>query len=376
MNKYIEEHKEWIDSIWSKLDEKLSKTAIKSRDKLPYTTEDGIHDNRAITFPTWWTNGFWGGIMWLMYMGTHNEEYKLTALRSEELLDLALDKCDCLDHDVGFMWNITSGVRYRLDGDKKAKNRLKMAVALLASRFNSQAGYIRAWNGDGKLPKMTIIDTMMNLPMLFRASEEEFDDRLKHIALTHTEMAIRDHIRADGSVNHIVLHNPVTGEVERTDGGQGYDVGSSWSRGQAWAIYGFVLAYIHTNETKFLDIAKRTAHYFISCMSISDYLPLCDFRAPEEPVIYDSTAGACAACGLIEIAKVVPEYEKKLYIESAIKILKAIEEKFCDWSDTEDSILQMGTEAYKRGNHIPIIYGDYFFVEAIYKLRGNDFLMW
>ena len=94
--------------------------------------------------------------------------------------------------------------------------------------------------------------------------------------------------------------------------------------------------------------------------------------------MYDTTAGACAACGLLEIARNVPEYEGKMYYNAAIKILKAMDEKFCDYTLDEDSVVQYGTERYvadgKKGVHIPIIYGDYYFAEAIYKLKGFDLL--
>ena len=116
--------------------------------------------------------------------------------------------------------------------------------------------------------------------------------------------------------------------------------------------------------------------FFVENVIKTDYLPLADFKSPDSPVIYDSTAGVCAACGLIEIAKAVPDMEKQFYMESAMKILMATVEKCCNWDDGEDSILQMGTEAYTRGIHMPIIYGDFFLVEAMLKLKGNDFLIW
>lgn len=117
------------------------------------------------------------------------------------------------------------------------------------------------------------------------------------------------------------------------------------------------------------------AHYFIANVC-DDYLPKCDFRAPDEPVIYDTTAGACAACGLIEIANNVGEFEKNIYLNPALKMLKEMEEKFCNWDENEDYILHGGTESYTSGHHMPIIYGDYFFTEALYKLKGLKPLFW
>ena len=381
MEKIIANNSAWIEETWNKLDKKLSRVAVASRDKIPYTTVNGVHDNRVEREPDWWTNGFWGGLMWLMYVGTKNDEYKKTADRAEELMDEAFKNFEKLHHDVGFMWHIMSGASYRLTGNEGSKTRNLYAAASLSSRFHFIGQFIQAWNnwGEESHSGWTIIDCMMNIPLLYWASAEIGDPRFKQIAIAHADMTMRDHIRPDGSVKHIVSHDAETGEMIENFAGQGYAVDSSWSRGQAWALYGFVLSYIHTKDRKYLDTAKKVAHYFIANVCSTNYLPLVDFRSPDEPVKYDSTAGACAACGLIELAKNVPEHEKKIYINAAINILKAMEAEFCNWEDNEDSILQMGTEAYnskESGTHIPIIYGDYFFVEAILKLKGSDFLPW
>ena len=376
-DKIISANKSFIDQTWEKLDGKLKQVAVRSRDKIPYTTVNGVHDDRQGKSISWWTNGFWGGLMWLMYLGSKNEEYRITAENAERLMDAAFANVAVLHHDVGFMWHIMSGANYRLTGNAEARNRNLLAAMTLASRYNISGKYIRSWNGD--MAGWTIIDCMMNIPLLYWASRELGDPRFEKIAVAHADMAMRDHVRPDGSVAHIVSHDVETGEVLETLAGQGYAVGSSWSRGVAWALYGFVLSYIHTKKVEYLDTAKRVAHYFITNLVADDWLPIGDFRAPEEPKRYDSTAGAVAACGLIEIAKCVPEGEQKIYLDSAIKLLRAMEERFCNWQDDEDSVLQMGTERYNsdgKGDHIPIIYGDYFFVEAILKLRGEEFLAW
>ena len=376
-DKIISANKSFIDQTWEKLDGKLKQVAVRSRDKIPYTTVNGVHDDRQGKSISWWTNGFWGGLMWLMYLGSKNEEYRITAENAERLMDAAFANVAVLHHDVGFMWHIMSGANYRLTGNAEARNRNLLAAMTLASRYNISGKYIRSWNGD--MAGWTIIDCMMNIPLLYWASRELGDPRFEKIAVAHADMAMRDHVRPDGSVAHIVSHDVENGDVIETLAGQGYAVGSSWSRGVAWALYGFVLSYIHTKKVEYLDTAKRVAHYFITNLIADDWLPIVDFRAPEEPKRYDSTAGAVAACGLIEIAKCVPEGEQKIYLDSAIKLLRAMEERFCNWQDDEDSVLQMGTERYNsdgKGDHIPIIYGDYFFAEAILKLRGEEFLAW
>ena len=380
MNSIIEQNKDWIDSVWEKVDKKLSRTAIKSRNKLPYTTVNGVHDNQIESDITWWTNGFWGGMMWLMYEATGNEEYRKTAERSEELLDGALKQYKMLHHDVGFMWHLVSGANYRITGNEASCVRNLFAASTLFSRYNIDGDYIRAWNGG--LVGYSIIDCLMNLSLLYWASEEIEDERFKKIAMRHMEMAMRDHIRPDGSVNHIVDHEVDRIGIKSIYAGQGYSETSCWSRGLAWAVYGSVISYIHVGKEEYLDAAKKTADYFIQHCKKTNYLPVIDFNAPEQPVLYDSTAGVCAACGLLEIAKYVTEEECKKYTQEAINILKACDKHFCNYDENEDALVLMGSErypseeSYKRGVHIPIIYGDFFFVEALCKLRGRDFFIW
>lgn len=371
----------FIQETWEKLDKKLSVTAERSRDKIPYTTVNGVHDSKTGSSIDWWTNGFWPGLMWLMYYGTKNETYKITAERAEDFLDAALRNHDVLHHDVGFMWHISAGADYQITGSKKARNRALFAADTLAARFNLAGRYIRAWNDwstNENNSGWAIIDCMMNIPLLYWASRELNDPRYRYIAMAHADTTMQYHVRPDGSVKHIVIYDPVTGEYVANVAGQGRAVDSSWSRGQAWALHGFVLSYIHTGKQEYLDTAKRVAHYFIANVC-DDYLPKADFRAPDEPLIYDTTAGACAACGLLEIARHVSEYEGKIYYNAALNLLKAMDAKFCNYSLDEDSIVQMGTERYLDdvhgpGVHIPIIYGDYYFTEAIYKLKGYDLL--
>ena len=385
MNTIIMNNKEWIDLTWKKIDKKLSKTAVKSRNKLPYTTINGVHDDKKEVEVDWWTNGFWGGLMWLMYQETGNEEYRKTAERSEELLDEALKVYKKLHHDVGFMWHLTSGANYRITGNESSCTRNLLAAASLFSRYNISGDYIRAWNEPMcqiDSAGFSIIDCLMNLSLLYWASEEIGDDRYKKIAMRHMDMTLREHIRQDGSVNHIVNHEVDKVGVQNVLAGQGYSETSCWSRGLAWAVYGSVISYIHAGKEEYLEAAKKTADYFIEHCKKTDYLPVIDFMAPETPVYYDSTAGVCAACGMLEIAKCVSEEEGKRYTEEAIHILKACDQHFCNYEEDEDALVLMGSERYpsleeyKRGVHIPIIYGDFFFVEAMLKLKRSEFFIW
>ena len=379
MEKILNENKQWIDETWEKIEKKLSVVSQLSKNKIPSTSVDGVH-NDLTEAPGAWTNGFWPGMMWLMYVATKEEKYKEAAEYCEKVMDKALFDYQTLYHDVGFMWHISAGVNYRITGNLESKNRNLVAAAALASRYNTDAGFIRAWNGERAIG-WAIIDCMMNIPLLYWASEEIGDPRFKQIAMHHADKTLKHHIRPDGSVIHVVEYDPNNGDFVGYPHSQGYDPnGSCWTRGQAWAVYGFILSYIHTGKQEYLDAAKSTAHYFIAAAAVDGYVPKCDFRQPDEPDYLDTSAGAITACGLIEIAKVVPELEKKLYIKAALNILKALEKEHCDWTLDQQCILMNGTGYYhgleKGSIHKPLIYGDYYFVEAIYKLKDFGILFW
>lgn len=366
----------WIEAFLQKIENKLRIVAPLVKTEIPYTTNEKgeyVETDKA-SGVQWWTNGFWAGLMWLTYLRTGDETCKNIAEASEKRLDDAFMLFNGLHHDVGFMWLLSAVAHYRIDGNELSKTRGMHAATLLAGRFNHDAEFIRAWNQD--FTGWSIIDSMMNIPLLYWASEETQDPRFRAIAMKHADTAMRCFVRADGSVNHIVSFDPNTGEVLETPAGQGYASGSSWSRGQAWALYGFVLSYIRTGKRDYLDIAKRVAHYFVANIP-EDGVPSVDFRAPKEPVLKDTSAGAIAACGLIEISKHVGEFEKDMYTKAAEMILKGLEQH-CDFSLTNQSILQNSTEQYheKQGHHIPLIYGDYFLVEALMKIKGNELLFW
>jgi len=369
MIKLNDKDKKWVEELWLKLDRKLSNTAVKIRDFIPYTTKEGKYVPDSNEGITWWTNGFYGGLMWLMYNETKNEEYKKTAQLQEKLLDEAFKNYDGLHHDVGFMWGLTAKTNYILNGDKASRVRALFAANILMSRANIKSRYIRAWNHE---PGFSIIDCMMNIPLLYWASRELKDDRFRYVAQMHADMTILDHVRENGSVVHIAVHREDKPEILETLAGQGYGVGSSWTRGQAWAIYGFILSYIHTGEKKYLDICKKVSDYFLSKAAESGYKILTDFDQPKEVEYIDTSAGVCAACGIIELYKATGD-EK--YLSGAINILRALEDD-CIFDDSEESVLQNGMEAYFKGEQLHLIYSDFFFAEAILKLKGSEFLIW
>lgn len=364
----------WLKETEQKLDRKMRFAVGKAREVswMPYTTENGRWKETRIG---WWTNGFWPASMWQMYRMTGAELYREEALRAENMLDEALRNFKNLSHDTGFMWLIHSGVRYALEKNPESFDRTLFAAEMLAARFNPN-GFIRAWNGEGR-EGWAIVDCMMNLPLLYWASEETGDPRFRLIAMAHADTTLRRFVRPDGSCNHIVIFDPETGEYLENPGGQGYQSGSSWSRGQSWALYGFVLSFLHTGEPRYLEASKRVADYFISEIT-EDWIPRCDFRQPEEPALKDNAAGNIAACGLLELAGALPETEGKVYFEAAVRILRAQEASDANWAADDPAVFTRCTSAWHDipGRHMTMTYGDYFFIEAIRKLQGDRLLFW
>lgn len=368
----------WAEEVARKIREKVSVVADRNRDKIPYTTVEGLYNDMSVDNICWWTNGFWGGLMWQLYHATKMDKYREIALDNEIKLDKNLMNYMGMDHDSGFKWLTTAIAHYRLTGSQESRNRGLLAANDLAGRFNPIGQFIRAWNddGSGKLAGWAIIDCMMNLPLLYWAYEETKDPRYLQIATLHADTTEKYFIRGDGSVNHIIEFNPSTGEMVKTFGGQGYEEGSSWTRGQAWSLYGFVLSYAHTQNEKYLNAAKRIANYFIANIPDTGLIPV-DFRQPAVPPLEDSSAAAIAACGMLELEKYVAEQEKHIYWNTSLKLLKALENNRCNWEVNTDNILEKCTAAYHDKKHeFALIYGDYFFIEAIWKLTGQELFIW
>ena len=369
---FSKEDKAFVSAFLDKVVKKITVMSEEIKSNFPMTyPSKGVFDPHGVGRNiSEWTTAFWPGLMWLMYLKTENEIFRKYAEECEAKLDEAFDIFTVIHHDVGFMWSLSAVADYKITGNEKSKARAMHAATILAGRFNHKAKYIRAW--DHKTHRFAIIDCMMNIPLLSFAAKMQDDPRFAQVAEAHADTVAKNFIRNDGSSNHIVEFDAETGEVIATPGGQGYASGSSWSRGQAWALYGFSLAYLNLGKQEYLDTAKKVAHYFIANLE-DDKLPLVDFRAPEEPVYYDSSAASIAACGLVEIAKAIPEYEAKIYERAAIKLLRVLD-KNCNYNENEIRLLENGSASYssKTGMHLPYIFGDYYLLEALMKLDGND----
>lgn len=377
----------WAEEMGEKIREKIAWVSRKHADRIPYTTDkNGDYDDRSSTDRTWriddglnwWTNGFWPGILWLLYQDTGDLYYAETAKNAGRKLEQCFQEFYGLHHDVGFMFVPSAVADFRLTGSQEAKRAAMHAASLLAGRFNPAGRFIRAWNDlEGQDTRgRAIIDCMFNLSLLYWAWEETQDPRFRQIAMLHADTVMEHFVRADGSVCHIVEFHPETGEMLRSDGGQGYADGSSWARGQGWALYGFVISFLHTGKREYLDTAKRVAHYCMANLPENGILPL-DFRQPQEPAFEDSCGACVIAGGLLELAGCVPALEREMYRRAGMKILQAIGGQRTDFSGDCDAIVQGCSPAYHdRRHHMTMNYADYFFIEAVWKVRGTGGLLW
>ncbi|MFB5673757.1 glycosyl hydrolase [Paenibacillus terreus] len=370
---------EWLDGAWENTVRKTVRISGRIGAGFPHASVGGTY---VLEAPHWWTAGFWPGLLWLVYEESGDANLRGLAEQCEAQLDQVLHDYTRLDHDLGFMWTLTSIAAYKLTQSAESRRRALQAANYLAARFNLQGRYIRAWNpwreGEDNAG-IAIIDCCMNMPLLYCASKTSGDPRYRHIADAHMETVLEHFIRPDGSVYHIVQFDAFTGECTGQLGGQGYAPESAWSRGTAWALYGLALAYHHTGERKYIDAAKRVAHYFLAQLP-EDSVPHWDFRIPPEVTKYrDSSAGACAASGLLLLADKVGELEADAYRKAGVRILESLYRNYGAWDDPgEEGLVRHGTSHYPEGKNIdvPLIYGDYFFVEGLARLRGGRTIFW
>ena len=374
--------KNWAEETAGKICRKERAAVERNRGRIPYTAENGRFDDWSEGDRiTWWTNGFYGGLLWQLYHAFGDPVFRDCAEEIEEKLDRNFLKTSGMDHDSGFKWLPTSGANYLVTGSPASKNRLILAASDLAGRINLRSGLIRAWNdeGDGSRAGWAIIDTMMNLPLLYRVSEMIHDPRFRAIAELHADHAIKAFLRPDGSAHHIVTFDPESGEIIEALGGQGMAVGSSWTRGQAWALYGFGLSFRHTGKESYLAAARNMADYVLRSIPESGLIPV-DFCQPQDCGFEDSTAAAIFSCGLLELSEAVREKapeKSEACRDAAAKLLRVLAGERCLFDADHDNLLVNCSAAYHAEKHnFPIIYGDYFFTEAILRLCGKELFIW
>lgn len=341
---------------------------LRELDEFPHTTSEG---RWRVSGHGRWTAGFWVGLIWLLYLERRDERVRQAA--SDWLNRLAPRQWDTTTHDMGFLFEPSFVRGYCISSEPAYRATAVQAARSLATRFHEPGDYIQAWDEreDPVHRGRTIVDTVMNLPLLIWATEVTGEAGFADVASRVADTTARHHVREDGSTYHVVDFDPVTGRVVRATTHQGYADESCWSRGQAWALYGFCKLFLLTRETRWRDVSRRLADFFLAHLP-PDQLPYWDFRLPDlagEP--RDSAAAAIAASGLLDLATCVDAADAARYRTGGERLLTALAGTCLSRDVTgQQGILLHGTVDKPRNSAVDesIIYGDHFFVEALTKL--------
>lgn len=330
-----------------------------------------------------WTSGFWPGILWYLYEYTGEKKWKEQADKYSRYLT-PLSVRPATDHDLGFQVYSSFGNGFRLTKNKEYKDIILKASDTLATLYNPRVGTILSWPGmvkEKNWPHNTIIDNMINLEMLFDASKIGGGRSLYDMAVKHAETTMKNQFRKDNSVYHVVVYDTVSGKKIKAVTHQGYSDSSMWARGQGWAIYGYTMVYRETKDPKFLDFAHKVTKVYLDRLP-KDLIPYWDFDAPDlakQP--RDASAAALAASGLIELSTFTkdPVLAKK-YVEKAQAMLAELSSERYQSGAANPAFLLHSTGHYPNKSEIDysIIYADYYYIEALLRLKklkaGRDLL--
>lgn len=312
-----------------------------------------------------WTCGFPPGSMWLMYELTNDDWWKQQAEKTTLKLDGVQYRTNT--HDLGFMVFCSFGNAYRLTGNEKYKDAVLQAAESLSTRFNETVGCIRSWDhGDWQFP--VIIDNMMNLEMLFWAADQTGNEKYRNIAIRHADVTLKNHFRDDMSSVHVVDYDTITGQPIAKQTHQGYSDDSAWGRGQAWGLYGFTVMFRETQDTKYLDAAKKIAGFILANLP-EDKVSYWDFNDPAIPNTYrDASAAAITASALFELAT-FETGNNEVYKKTADKIIESLNSaKYRAKVGTNGGFLLMHSVGHKPKNSevdVAINYADYYYLEAL-----------
>ena len=345
-----------------------------------------FRDDKIVYVPTRdWVSGFFAGTLWYMYELTGDEQYAVHAQKQTE----ALGKIQYFTshHDVGFMMYDSYGNGLRLKNLPGYDTVLVNTAKSLSTRFRPGAGVIQSWNVTGGWQKErgwkcpVIIDNLMNLELLFRASEISGDPSFREIAISHADKTIDNHFRSDYSTYHVVDYDPQSGEVRGKYTAQGADDASRWARGQSWALYGYTVLYRYTGDERYLSQAKNIAHFLLTEPNMpSDFIPLWDYDAAqygaEKPQYApyaeqrDASSGAIMASALYELWQYTKDDE---YLKTADKIVKALSAApyRAELGTNGGFLLQHSVGSIPHGSSIdvPLNYADYYLLESLVRRR-------
>lgn len=332
--------------------------------KTYHATEDRLETSGS----EWWCSGFYPGTLLFLYQETKDAALLAEAERMLALLEK--EKNNTTTHDLGFMMYCSFGNALQIAPKAAYKDILLTSARSLSSRFNPAVGCIKSWDSKGD-DFLVIIDNMMNLKLLFWATQESGDSSFYKIAITHANTTMQHHFRADNSSYHVVNYHSKTGAIQQKRTAQGFSNESAWARGQTWGLYGFTETYRETGDKRYLDQAVKIADYLLHHPHLpADKIPYWDFNAPNIPsALRDASAAAIMASALLELAGYVNEDRKQEYRSVATTILKQLSsETYKAKPGTNGGFLLkhgVGHLPAKSEVDVPLTYADYYYVEAL-----------
>lgn len=351
--------KRYIDNAWGQ---------AKAEGKMPRSTEKGL---RPIDD---WTSGFYPGSIWLAYQYSRDPALKR---KGEEALEIIKpNRFYTHDHDIGFMIHPGYGLAYRLTGDPAYAEVIVQASKTALKRYDPVVKSIMSWNPnperDWKFP--VIVDNLMNLEMLLKASALSGDPAFRKVALAHADTTMKHQYRADYSCAHVVDYDPATGAMRKRDWNNGNSdpATAAWSRGQGWGLYGFGFLYRDTRKARYLRQAEHIADYILGHPNLpEDMVPYWDFNAPQVPTMRDASAAALIASGLLQLAPLSKKNGERYFL-AAEKILTSLASPaYLDDSGQGYFLLKHATGNYLRKSELDggLSYADYYFLEALLRYR-------
>jgi uncharacterized protein YyaL (SSP411 family) len=332
-------------------------------------------DGRIVTVrPEDWTSGFFAGSLWYLYEFTHDEKWATAARDYTARLERIRHYTG--NHDVGFMLYCSYGNGLRLTGDAGYAPVLLDGAEALATRFNPTVGATLSWDsppGDFRV----IVDNMMNLELLMWAAKYGDRPKLREIALRHADTTLANHFRPDGSSFHVVTYDPATGAVKRKGTAQGWADSSAWARGQAWGLYGYTMMYRETKKPEYLAQARKIATFVSQHPRLpEDGIPFWDYDGPRIPhAPRDTSAAAITASALLELSHYVDAEEGARYRTLAEKQLRSLSSpKYrAPVGENGNFLLMHGVGHLPEWSEVeaPLVYGDYYFLEALLRLQKD-----
>jgi unsaturated chondroitin disaccharide hydrolase len=319
-----------------------------------------------------WCSGFFPGNLWFISELTGNKQWENPA--DKYTLKIEPEKTNATTHDMGFKMLCSFGNGYRLTKNENYKNILVQSAYTLIKRFNPKTGAILSWDHSrDKWVNPVIIDNMMNLELLFFAFHHTNDSVFYKIAVSHADITMKNHFREDYSCYHVVDYNPETGEVLKKTTHQGLNDNSSWSRGQGWALYGYVMMYRETKDLKYLKFAENIASFILNHKNLpADKIPYFDFDATAgKSTPRDVSAGALIASALYEISTYTTS-KAAYYLNMADTIINSLNKTYLsDYKANKGFLLTQSTGSYPQNSevNVPLIYADYYYLEAIVRSK-------